>query len=148
MELDRIHRKMEPPDLDFWNKQMYVLRVFNQLVENTDDNLTNVMISNLDSKEWRIWMIDFTRAFRSQKNIANVKNLVQCDRKVLEKMRELTKPMLKEHMGRYLTGMEIDGLLARRDKIVKYFDDEVKKKGEGAVLFDLPQTSEACGVGL
>lgn len=148
MELDRIHKKMDPPDLDFWNKQMYVLRVFNQLIENTDDNLTNVMISNLDSKEWRIWIIDFTRAFRTQKNIANVKNLVQCDRRLLAKMRELDKPTLKEHMGRYLTSMEIDGLLARRDKIVKYFDDEVKKKGEGAVLFDLPQTSEACGVGL
>ncbi|HYM12549.1 MAG TPA: hypothetical protein VEU62_17565 [Bryobacterales bacterium] len=148
MELDRLHKKMDPPDLDFWNKQMYTLRVFNQLVENTDDNLTNVMISDLNSKEWRIWMIDFTRAFRTQKNIGNVKNLVQCDRRLLAKMRELDKPTLKEHMGRYLTSMEIDGLLARRDKIVKFFDDEVKKKGEGAVLFDLPQTSEACGVGL
>ena len=47
-----------------------------------------------------------------------------------------------------LTGMEIDGLLARRDKIVKFFEDEVAKKGEGAVLFDLPRVGQPCGEGL
>jgi hypothetical protein len=44
--------------------------------------------------------------------------------------------------------MEIDGLLARRDKIVKLFEDEVAKKGEAAVLFDLPRVGQPCGVGL
>ena len=112
---------------------MYTLRVFNQLIYNADDNLTNVMIS----PDWHLWMIDFTRAFRTQKNIAEVKNLVQCDRKMLAKMKELNKEVLKEKMHRYLTGGEIDGLLARRDKIVKFFEDEVAKKGEAAVMFDL-----------
>ena len=44
--------------------------------------------------------------------------------------------------------MEIDGLLARRDKIVKFFEDEVAKKGDGVVLFDLPRVGQTCGVGL
>jgi hypothetical protein len=42
-------------------------------------------------------------------------------------------------MKGYLTKGEIRGLLARRDKIVKFFDGEVAKKGEAAVLFDLPK---------
>ena len=63
-------------------------------------------------------MIDFTRAFRTHKDIAQAKNT------------------------------EIDGLLARRDKIVKFFEDEVAKKGEGAVLFDIPRVGQPCGVGL
>jgi hypothetical protein len=33
--------------------------------------------------------------------------------------------------------MEIEGLLARRDKIVKFFDEQIAQKGEAAVLFDL-----------
>ena len=32
MELDRKNRKMEPPDLDSWNKQMYAVRVWHQLI--------------------------------------------------------------------------------------------------------------------
>ena len=144
MEVDRIHKKLDSPDLDTWNKEMYTLRVFNQLIYNTDDNLTNVLIS----PDWHLWMIDFTRAFRAHKDIAQVKNLVQCDRRLLAKMKEVSRSVLKEKMSRYLTGMEIDGLLARRDKIVKFFEDEVAKKGEGAVLFDLPRVGQPCGEGL
>jgi hypothetical protein len=144
MEVDRIHKKLDSPDLDTWNKEMYTLRVFNQLIYNTDDNLTNVLIS----PDWHLWMIDFTRAFRAHKDIAQVKNLVQCDRRLLAKMKELNKEVLKEKMRRYVTGMEIDGLLARRDKIVKFFEDEVAKKGEAAVLFDIPRVGQPCGTGL
>jgi len=144
MEVDRIHKKLDSPDLDTWNKEMYTLRVFNQLIYNTDDNLTNVLIS----PDWHLWMIDFTRAFRMHKDLAQVKNLVQCDRRLLAKMKELNKEVLKEKMRRYLAGPEIDGMLARRDKIVKFFEDEVAKKGEAAVLFDLPRVGQSCGVGL
>jgi len=140
----RIHKKLDSPDLDTWNKEMYTLRVFNQLIYNTDDNLTNVLIS----ADWHLWMIDFTRAFRMHKNLAQVKNRVQCDRRLLAKMKELNKEALKEKMRRHLTGMEIDGLLARRDKIVKFFEDEVAKKGEATVLFDLPRVGQPCGTGL
>jgi chromosomal replication initiator protein len=35
-----------------------------------------------------------------------------------------------------------------RDKIVEFFDNEVKQKGEAAVLFDMPRVSEDCGPGL
>jgi hypothetical protein len=144
MEVDRKHKKLDSPDLDTWNKEMYTLRVFNQLIYNTDDNLTNVLIS----PDWHLWMIDFTRAFRAHKDLAQVKNLVQCDRRLLAKMKELNKEVLKEKMRRYLAGPEIDGMLARRDKIVKFFEDEVAKKGEAAVLFDLPRVGQSCGVGL
>ena len=37
-----------------------------------------------------------------------------------------------------LTDGEIKGVLGRRDKIVKFFDDEVAEKGEAKVLYDRP----------
>ena len=38
--------------------------------------------------------------------------------------------------------------MARRDLNVQSFDGEVAAKGEGAVLYDLPRSSETCGAGL
>ena len=136
LELDRKKKKIEPPDQPHWNQQMYDCRVFDQLICNTDRNLGNLLIT----KDWKVWMIDHTRAFRMMKNLGNPKNLVQCDRKLLAKLRDLNKDKLQETLGRYLTRMEIEGLLARRDLIVKFFDDQVAQKGEAPVLFDLDRS--------
>jgi len=39
---------------------MWVVRLFDQLIYNTDRNLGNLLID----KSWRLWMIDHTRAFK------------------------------------------------------------------------------------
>jgi len=137
LELDRKKRKMEPPDQHLWNQQMYLGRVFDQLIYNTDRNLGNLLIT----KDWKIWMIDHTRAFRTMKELKSPKDLVQCDRQLLAKLRELNREMLEQKLGHYLTKREIDGLLSRRDLIVKFFDEQAALKGEAAVLFDLDRTS-------
>ena len=64
-EVDRVKQGLKPPDLDAWNKQMYIVRVFDQLIDNTDRNLGNLVID----KQWRVWMIDHTRAFRTTTKI-------------------------------------------------------------------------------
>lgn len=133
-DVDRKKQGIEPPNPDEWNKQMYVLRVFDQLIYNSDRNLGNLVID----KQWRLWMIDHTRAFRLQTKLANEKNLVMCDRKLLASMRKLDQEALEEQLQPFLTKSEIKALLARRDLIVKFFDNAVKEKGEGAVLYDLP----------
>lgn len=146
MEVDRIHKKLEPPNLDNWNKQMYVIRVFNQLIYNMDDNLTNFLID----KDWQLWMIDFTRSFRLQKTLRNPQNLVKCDRRLLANLRSLDKLTLDQKLVRpkLLTRGEMEALLARRDKIVEFFDGQIAKTGEAAVLFDLPRAAQRCGAGL
>lgn len=131
-ELDRRNKKVAPPNPESWNRQMYVVRVFDQLIANTDRNLGNVVIT----KNWDIWMIDHTRAFRLTTQLPEPKNLVKCDRYLLANLRKLDKATLREKMGKYLNGMEIDGVLARRDAIVKFFEDKIKTQGQSAVLFD------------
>jgi hypothetical protein len=133
-EVDRKKQGLEPPDKDAWNKQMYIVRVFDQLIYNTDRNLGNLVID----KQWRMWMIDHTRAFRIDPKLRGEANLVMCDRKLLANMRKLDEDTLKEQLLPYLTKTEIKSMLTRRDKIVKFFDDAVASKGEGAVLYDLP----------
>lgn len=134
-ELARREKNVQPPDIDLFNKQMYIVRVFDQLIYNTDRNLGNLLID----KQWRLWMIDHTRAFRIQTKLLNEKNLVMCDRKFLAALRKLDEDTLEEKLRPYLTKTEIKSMMKRRDLIVKFFDEAVAQRGAGAVLYDLPQ---------
>ena len=130
-EKTRFLTKVRPPDVEAWNRQMYTVRVFDQLIYNTDRNLGNLVIT----EDWKIWMIDHTRAFRLHKEIENPAQLDKCERGLLDAMRRLDPIRLGRELGDFLTTDEIDALLARRDKIVGHFDKQVAKEGEPAVLF-------------
>jgi hypothetical protein len=144
MGRDQYRRKLVPPDTQRWSEEMQAVRVFHQLIHDTDPNLTNLLIT----KDWRVWMIDFTRAFRWTTRLQNPHLLVRCDRRLLANLRAMPADTLREKLGRWLTKREIDGVLARRDLIVKRFDDQIASRGEAFVLYDLPRTSEPCGAGL
>ncbi len=130
-EADRRKQNAQPPDVDAWNKQMYRKRVFAELVYDTDPNLTNLQISH----EWHIWMVDFSRAFRTYKDLREAKNLEKCDRQLLEKLKKLDGEEVREKTKGHLTKFELEGLMARRDKIVAYFAKLVQEKGEDNVLY-------------
>jgi hypothetical protein len=130
-EADRVKQKISIPDADSWNNQMYRIRVFDELVYDTDSNLTNVLIG----EDWKIWRIDFTRAFRSSKDLKSQENLVRCDRQLLEKLKTLDGEALAQRTKRYLTKDEVKGVMARRDKIVTHFQQLVGQKGEASVLY-------------
>jgi len=130
-EAERVKRKIDPPDPDAWNKQMYKVRVFDELVYDTDPNLTNVLIG----EDWKIWRIDFTRAFRLHKNLQDPKNLVRCDRQLFENLKKLDGAELEQKTKHYLTKSEVQAVVARRDKIVAYFQQLIAQKGESEVLY-------------
>ena len=130
-EAERYQKKKPPPDLDAWNNQMYKVRVLDALVYDTDPNLTNVLIS----QDWKIWRIDFTRAFRLYKDLKNPKDLVRCDRQLWEKLKALDANKLTEETHGYLTKSEVEGVMARRNKIVAQFQKMIAEKGENEVLY-------------
>ena len=130
-EADRVKQKISVPDADSWNNQMYRVRVFDELVYDEDPNLTNVLIG----EDWKIWRIDFTRAFRPQKDLKSRENLVRCDRQLLEKLKTLDGDQLAQRTKRYLTKDEVKAVMARRDKIVTRFQQLVAEKGEASVLY-------------
>lgn len=121
----------QPPDADAWNKQMYKVRVFDELIYDTDPNLTNVLIT----EDWKVWRIDFTRAFRTYHDLRQPKNLEQCDRQLLEKLRKLDYDEVLEKTKSHLTKTEVKAVMARRDKILAYFEKLIAQKGEGGVLY-------------
>jgi hypothetical protein len=117
-EKTRLGEKKQAPDVERWNEQMQMVRVFDQLISNSDRNLGNLLVT----RDWRIWPIDHTRAFRLNRLPKTPANITRCDRTVLEKMKQLDKPLLKQALGDVLTTDEIDALLARRDAIVRQLE--------------------------
>jgi hypothetical protein len=127
----RLKQKVTPPDPEAWNRQMFRMRVFTQLVVDTDRNLGNVLIT----QDWELRMIDFTRAFRKWRRIQSPADLARCDRQLLARLRELTRDGVAAKTRAYLGNAEIDALMARRDLIVAHFDKLIAEKGDAQVLY-------------
>lgn len=117
-EEGRLKKKSEPPVLNTWNQQMQMVRVFDELIANVDRNLGNLLIT----KDWRLWPIDHTRAFRTNHELKKPLNVTHADRAVIERMKSLDKESLRKATSKYLTTFQIDAILARRDAIVKRLD--------------------------
>jgi hypothetical protein len=130
-EVERHKQNLTAPDADAWNNQMYKIRVLDQLVYDNDPNLTNVLIG----ADWKIWRVDFTRAFRTFKDLRDSKDLVRCDRQLFEKLKTLDGNELAAKTKGYLTKDEVKAVMARRDKIVTQFQKLISEKGENEVLY-------------
>jgi hypothetical protein len=110
-----------------------VMRVFDELIQNRDRNLGNMIWSS----DWKLWMIDHTRAFRLGKDLLSPKTVERCERSFFAKMKELNAPQLTETMGKSLTKDEIAALLARRDALVKLIEGRIAEFGEDKILFTI-----------
>ena len=78
--------EIEAPDENAWGEQVYRMRVFSALIADTDRNAGNILIG----PDWKLWMIDFTRAFRTWKNLEKPELLARCDKRLLGRLRILT----------------------------------------------------------
>lgn len=130
-EIQRKDKKLEPPDVNAYNNQMYRKRIFAELVYDVDPNLTNVLIT----PDWKLWMIDFSRAFRLRTDIQVLKNLDHCDRQLFDKLKALDATQVRERTKGHLQKGEVDGLIKRRDKIVNYITKLAASKGDAAVFY-------------
>jgi hypothetical protein len=127
-------KKVPPPDPSRWNCQIDVMRTFDQLIYNMDRNAGNLLIA----KGWRVWLIDHTRAFKIFKTLRNEKDLGRrCERHLLAAMKRLDEAALDEAMSGLLDSGQVEGLLARRDRIVAHYEAKIAKQGEEAALCDL-----------
>lgn len=144
MERDRVQKKLEPPEPLRWNEQMQAARLFRELIGDYDFNQTNTLIT----KDWRVWMIDFTRAFRPARTLQHSEGVARADRTLLANLRRLNRETLRASLGKWLENNLVDAVLARRDVLVGILDKQIAAKGEAAVLYDLPRVTEPCGTGL
>ena len=119
------------PDPGRTSRQIQTMRVFDELIQNKDRNQGNI----LWDRQWTLWLIDHTRAFRLEKKLLKPERLIRCDRRLFEGLKAITAASLKDAAGDWLTKYEQEALIARRDRIVKLYTDRIAKQGEAAVLY-------------
>ena len=142
-ELDRRRNGIDPPDPERWNRQVQAVRVFDELISNTYRDtspplyLNSVWDNLLITTDWTVWITDHTGAFRIRGRLENPESLVRCDRALLRRLRALNREVFQSTLGRYLSPPQLDTLEARRALLVKHFDEQIARRGEAAVLYDL-----------
>ncbi|MBC7928577.1 MAG: hypothetical protein H7039_23275 [Bryobacteraceae bacterium] len=141
-EAGRRAKGIKPPASDKWINQLNAVRTFDQLIYNTDRNQGNLLIT----PEWGLWMIDHTRAFRTHPRLMTVEPLRRIDQQLLQSLRKLDRMTLVKEAGPWLRTEEVSAILIRRNLIVKFFESEIKTKGEESVLTGLPRKTPAVSV--
>ena len=137
-ELDRRRNKINPPDQDRWDRQMQAVRVFDELISNTYRDtapalyLNSVWDNLLITEDWTIWITDHTGAFRTRHQLQEPETLVRCPRSLFGRLRELTRPRLQLALERYLSPEQLEALEVRRALLVRHFDAEIQRRGDGA----------------
>ena len=107
------------------------MAVFAALVYDVDRNKGNVLYT----KDWRLVMIDFTRAFRSGREIAWPVAAMQIRRALFERLEQLTAEAIRTVAERWLNTFEIDAVLARRDLLLAHFRRLAAARGDAAVFY-------------
>ena len=108
-----------------------MMRVFDELIQNKDRNGGNIVWTS----DWKMWLIDHTRAFRTGKELTKSDDLNRCDRAFLEHLRQLTPAALDQATETVLTKVEREALIARRDELVRHYQQRIAQAGESNVLF-------------
>ena len=142
---DREKEKIKIPSYKIfhWNRALYKQRAFDNLIANEDRHQNQYLIT----EDWRMILIDHSRSFRTSGKYA--KKLIydekykegptfimkELPRAFVEKLKGLTAESIKSMVGEYLTDKEIEFVLLRRDLILKWLDNQIKKVGEDKVLY-------------
>ena len=117
-ESERKAAQLRPPDIAAWSKQLYQMVIFAELIHDTDRNKGNIRYTT----DWRLWMIDFTRAFRVWPELPHPQALVACSPVLAKRLAMLDKQGLVAVMDGHLTPTEMDAILDRRDLILQRFE--------------------------
>ena len=129
-ERTRLQERRWPEDMTRWRAQMYRMLLFAELVQDTDRNQTNILYTS----DWKLYMIDFSRAFRTWDDLQHPDELVKIDRELFERLQTLTTAQVEQAVGRHLNGSEVRAVLNRRDELVSHFQRLIAEKGARHVL--------------
>ncbi len=130
---DAMRRKegREPSDPDRFEKQLQIMRIFDNLIANTDRNPGNILIDGND----RIWFVDHTRSFSGLKELKYPDQITGCERRLWERLQSVTDNEIRKHVGPYAK-FYVSALLERRRLLVAEIRRRIQSEGE-SFLFTL-----------
>jgi hypothetical protein len=121
----------------WWNRALYLQRAFDSLIANEDRHQNQYLVT----KDWRMILVDHSRAFRvggkfntrlmyGKNGIKGKDEFKQLPKIFVDKLKELNEEILKAVVGDYLKPREIKAVLFRKDLILKEIDEQIKEIGE------------------
>lgn len=131
LENARDSEGFEPPDVHAWVVQVWDMDLFDNLILNVDRNLGNV----LRDDQYRLWLIDHTRAFQPERQLLKPEALARVKRRVWDRLRAMTEDDLRGLLGDYLDGGQLSALAKRRELLIEHVEGLVAERGESAVLY-------------
>jgi hypothetical protein len=127
-----------PPDLPAWERQLYLARAFTALVDDSDRNLGNQLVT----ADFRLWLIDFTRAFRTSLTLKSPALLRRIDRRFYDRLKALSAADVHAALSPWVEKPARDALLARRDAMIAHFAALADQRSEqSAVFYDTPTSA-------
>lgn len=130
-EAEREKSPHQPPSPRDFHQQRMNMFVFAELVGDVDRNKGNVIYT----KDWRVIMIDFTRAFRLHRELRQPTGLVSINRNLWQQLQALTRDDVRRVTGAYLTLEESSALMRRQEVLVAHYRQLIKTHGETTVLY-------------
>ena len=137
-----------PEKVRMWNQSAFIQRVFDDLIANEDRNANNILVTG----DWQMVLIDHSRTFRYSRRYT--RNLIfgpgglmkaadgspylfkMLPRTFVVRIRALDADRIREAVGAFLTGEEIDAILARKALVLKEIEAMIALSGEDAVLYE------------
>lgn len=128
--------------IGFWNRALYLQRFFDNLIANEDRHQNNYLIT----KDWRLYLIDHSRSFRTSgkflkellytdKRREGPMEMLELPRVLVDKIKTWNFDVVRQAVGDMLTDDEINAVLTRRDLVLKEIDKICKKNKEENVLY-------------
>lgn len=136
-EQERLRLKLAPEDSQHLIRQKAVMRLFDALIYNIDNNLGNQLWTRPD---WRLHLIDHTRSFRQQKGLPEEfsKRPVSLPPELFEILRSLGKPQIEAALGKVLSPGELKAVLARHQLILEKIEHDRREYGDPFVFLGMP----------
>ncbi|MFQ6069919.1 MAG: hypothetical protein ACE5LC_05260 [Candidatus Aminicenantales bacterium] len=143
-DLDRMEMNIKIPEeaIINWNKAKYLQRAFDSLIANDDRTQQNILYT----KDWRMILIDHSRSFYCTKEytsrlvfgkngLKGRKMIRMLPRAFVERIKALDFDSIRKAVGPYLKDKEINGILKRKELLLKEIEEMIKEKGEENFLY-------------
>ena len=114
-----------------WNREMWRMRLFDELIQNTDRNQGNIVID----ENWKVWLIDHTRAFRRTSDLLRPERIKMFDRDLWGKILALDEEATKERLKGLLTGSEVKAIFKRREKLADMVERLLRERSNEYQVF-------------
>lgn len=133
LERERQEEGTQSPDPRGWLVQMQTMRVFDSLIHNDDRTQENMLID----VNWKLWLIDHTRAFRRYKEAPDLRMIRYCEKTLWERLNQMDDLILRARLKPFLNSGEIEALLSRKVQVVEFIQGLIDEQGESKIIISL-----------